>query len=503
MSIFSRIFPSSASSGEHATDTSLAARMPPWAWLILGIVLIALTGNRWNIALLGWIAPVPFLVAARRMHGMRGAAILFLALNIAFALSVLKIITPPLTAPMALMFSIPAAASLWLLLLVWVWISRRVGTVWGMYGFVALITVGDWIGFGLSYSGAWATSANSQLDNLPLLQLASLGGLSLIAALMAFVAGVIYLLIDSPAPQAHWRHYAIAFAALVGALGWGAVRLDNLDLGPTIRAGGVATHVSLAHGMPSATELAANNDDLFARSEIAAQRGARIVAWNEAATLVNPDGEAALRARGSELARRRGIDFVMAYGVIVQTTPLEIDNKYEWFGPDGASLEVYRKHHPVPGEPSLKGDAPIRVLARPWGRAAGAICYDYDFPALARAHAQGDAGLVMVPASDWRGIDPYHTLMARVRAIEGGMSVVRPVRDATSMMFDGYGRERASLGAWEDNDGIIVGTVPTRHIRTLYTLLGDWPAMIAAGFLLLVLAKALRRRPHPASGVQG
>ncbi len=474
--------------------SSLGAQVPTWVWLLFGIVLTGLTGNRWNIALLGWVAPVPFLVAVQRLYGWRGAVLLFLTLNVACALQVLKIITAPLSAPMALMFSMPAAASLWLLLMMWVWICRRLGRVWGLYSFVALMTIGDWFAFAFSYSGAWPTSANSQLDNLPLLQLASLGGLSLISALMALVAGNIFLVVDSPTPKAYWSHYAFMSVVLIAALGWGSMRLDNLDLGPTIRVGGIVTHLGLGKGTPSSERLLANTDDLFARSEVVALRGAQIVAWNEVATLVKPDGEAKLIERGRELARHSGIDFVMAYGVLLRDSPLLIDDKYEWFGPDGEIVEVYRKHHPVPTEPTLKGNAPIRVLQRPWGRAAGAICYDYDFPALARVHAQGGADVVMVSGGDWRGIDPYHTLMVRVRAIEGGMAVVRIVRDGTSMMFDQYGRIRASLGAWEGNEGILIGTVPAQHVKTLYTFLGDWPAVVASAILLVVLAAIVRRR---------
>jgi apolipoprotein N-acyltransferase len=492
--------------GPSAIDSSLTARVPTWVWLILGVVLTGLTANRWNIALLGWIAPVPFLVVAQRLHGVRGSLLLLLVLTTATTLQTLKIITAPLPAPIALMFSVPAAVSWWLLLMVWTWFGRRLGRVWGLYVFVALSTFGDWISLAFSYAGAWATSANSQIDNLPMLQLTALGGLSLVGALMALVAGNVFLVIDSPTPKVHRRHSAAAFVALIGALAWGAMRLDQLDLGPTLRVAGIVTHLGLGQGMPSAAALATNTDDLFARSELAAQRGAQIVAWNEVATLVSPETESAIRTRGSDLARRNGIDFVMAYGVLLQSAPLLIDNKYEWFGPDGSSLEVYRKHHPVPGEPALAGDAPIQVLARPWGRAAGAICYDYDFPALAREQAQGDAGLVIVPASDWRGIDPYHTLMARVRGIEGGMAVVRPVRDATSMMFDAYGRVRASQGAWEGNEGILIGTVPTQHIKTVYTALGDWPAGLAAGLLLIACLRATRRRSQtvdPADQING
>lgn len=471
---------------------NLGARLPTSTWLLLGTLLIALCSNRWGIAPLAWVAPVPFMVAAGRLRGWRGQALLLLVLNVAYALSTLKIITAPLPAPTVLVFSIPAAVTLWLLLWVWKWITGRMGRVWGVYSFVALITLADWFGFAVSYSGAWATWANTQIDNLPLLQLASLGGLSLIGALMALVAGMVFLLLDSPSPAMHRCHYGVAAIALFGALGFGAVRLDHLALGPTLRVAGITTHAGIDHGIPSDSAIAANTDDLFDRSELAAQRGAQVVVWNEVATLISPQDEPALTARAGELARRHHIDLVMAYGVLLKKNPVLIDDKYEWFGPDGKIIEVYRKHDPAPTEPTLKGTAPIRVLQRPWGRAAGAICYDYDFPALARLHAKGGAGIVMVPGGDWRGIDPYHTLMVRARAIEGGMSVVRPVRDSTSMMFDAYGRIRARLGAWENNEGIMMGTVPTQHVRTLYTALGDWPAVVAGCFLLLAFARALR-----------
>ncbi|WP_195892547.1 nitrilase-related carbon-nitrogen hydrolase [Geotalea daltonii] len=239
--------------------------------------------------------------------------------------------------------------------------------------------------------------------------------------------------------------------------------------------------------------MARNVDELFARSAVAASRGAALVAWNEVATLLMEKGEeASLKERAARFAREHGVDFVMAYGVVLSRAPLSFDNKYVWYGPDGREIETYRKHHPVPGEPSLRGTDPIRVNARPWGRAAGAICYDYDNPGIVREHSRGGADLVVLPSSDWRGIDPLHTLMTRVSAIQGGFSVVRPVRWATSMAFDQYGRVRASMSAWEDNDRIIMATVPVGQVPTLYRLLGEWPPLLCGLFLLLLSAGAVR-----------
>jgi apolipoprotein N-acyltransferase len=71
-----------------------------------------------------------------------------------------------------------------------------------------------------------------------------------------------------------------------------------------------------------------------------------------------------------------------------------------------------------------------------------------------RWHARQGAELVVLPSSDWRGIDPAHTLMTRVRAIEGGFSLVRSARWAASGAFDARGRVRGWMPATEHNERV-------------------------------------------------
>jgi apolipoprotein N-acyltransferase len=110
------------------------------------------------------------------------------------------------------------------------------------------------------------------------------------------------------------------------------------------------------------------------------------------------------------------------------------------------------------------------------------------------AHAGLGAGLVVVPSSDWRGIDPYHTQMTRLRAIESGVSVVRPVRWATSMAFDAYGRIRGALPYFESNDRILLVQVPTEPVKTVYAHIGDSAGVLYALLLCWAVASALANR---------
>lgn len=474
------------------TVRPLAGKLPTWLLLTLGIAAIALSANRWGVAILGWIAPVPFLVAARRIYGCRHWLIFLGVTCAAGLLATAKIITDPVPLVLSLLFGIPAGISIWLMIYATEKIRRSKGEAVALYAFASIVTVSDWFGYSVASQGIWETMPASQLDNLPFLQLASLGGLGVVSFIMAWLAATLAAVIGSGERKRIYPHLFAATAIVTAAHAWGSWRLDGLPTVKTVTVGGVVTDVGLRGGFPSREALDRNVEDLFARSALAASRGAALIAWNEVATLVERGEEAPLKDRAARFARESGVDFLMAYGVILSRTPLLFDNKYVWFGPDGREIESYRKHHPVPGEPSLRGTDPIKVNSRPWGRVAGAICYDYDNPDIVRAHSRGGAGLVVLPSSDWRGIDPYHTLMTRVSAIQGGFSVVRPVRWATSMAFDQYGRIRACMPAWELNNKILMATVPVEPVPTLYRIFGEWPPLVCGAFLLLLAAGSVR-----------
>lgn len=473
----------------------LAAHLPTWFWLAIGIATIALSANRWVVAPLGWIAPVPFLVAARRMAGWRSWLIFLGATCMAGLLATAKIVTEPVPPVLALLFGIPSGISIWLVVYISERIRRSKGEVTALYSFASVVTVSDWFGYSVTSQGIWGSMPSSQLDNLPFLQLASLGGLGVLSFLMAWFAATIASLLGSGEGKRLFPHLLAVAALVIAAHAWGSWRLDGLPDVETVTIGAVVTDLGLKGDIPSPESLARNVDDLFARSALAASRGAALVAWNEAASLIEKGEEASLKERAALFARERRVDLIIAYAIILSRDPLLFDNKYVWYGPDGREIETYRKHHPVPVfEPSLRGTDPIKVNTRPWGRAAGAICYDYDNPDLVREHSRGGAGLVVLPSSDWRGIDPIHTLMTRISAIAGGFSVVRPVRWATSMGFDQYGRIRSSMSAWERNDKVMMATVPVEQVPTLYRQLGEWPPLLSAIFLLVMAAGAVKSR---------
>jgi apolipoprotein N-acyltransferase len=123
------------------------------------------------------------------------------------------------------------------------------------------------------------------------------------------------------------------------------------------------------------------------------------VVWPEGSNVVIEEDEPTIIAAASDAARRHGIELVISYIMPISYEPLLYENRARWFAPDGTERLAYLKHHPVPGEPAVYGEAPAPMVDTTFGPATAAICYDYDFPALGRAHARSGAALVAVSSS--------------------------------------------------------------------------------------------------------
>ena len=209
------------------------------------------------------------------------------------------------------------------------------------------------------------------------------------------------------------------------------------------------------------------------------------------ATVVSMADEGSLIARGQAFARERGVMLLMAYGVVTSVHPFHDVNKYRIYIPDGTLADEYVKRHPVPGDPDDVGLAHARVVPFGGVNISGAICYDYGFPGIARDNALDGAGLALVPSSDWRGIDPEHGRMALMNAVAVGLPIVRPVRAATSIASDQYGRLLASLRADGTSDGVMVVAVPGERVPTLYTRIGEVVPLLALAFCVLAMVHVL------------
>ena len=87
--------------------------------------------------------------------------------------------------------------------------------------------------------------------------------------------------------------------------------------------------------------------------------------------------------------------------------------------------------------------------------------------------------------------------MALMNAVAVGLPMVRPVRAATSIASDQYGRVLYSLRADAQGDGVMVVAVPTERVPTLYARTGEIVPLLTLAFCLLGAIRVLRSRRLP------
>jgi len=484
----------------------------PITWLLLGIGMITLTYVQSPIGLLGWLAAIPFLRYARLRSTWRGLLTLTLALLTGWTLATVRIISVPLPMALAPMFGLPMglfAAVPYLAL------SRlKLDPVRRILAFALLATAAEWLQRNGTPFLSWGAAGYTQMDNLPLMQLASLGGLSAVSFLVHAVGATLESLL---AGETRARKAALALAfAIVLAHVWGGLRLQSPAAETTLVATIDTPSTIGGPDLPAPALVRQWNTTLAQRTRRAASAGAQLVVWTEASTMVMPGEETSFQGWLGELAAETATELVVGYVIPLPGDTFRYENKYAWVRPDGSLDHTYLKHEPGPGEPAVRGTEPQPTVETAFGRAGGAICYDYDAPYLAVNHARLGVDLVALPSSDWEGIDPVHTNMAAVRAIEGGHSVVRSTRWGLSAGVDPMGRILGQRSAFDDtSEGVLLVRVPRQGRDTVFGALGER----GVGLLLLLglFATGLsaryarhrdpygphHRRPRPAGSLRG
>lgn len=178
---------------------------------------------------------------------------------------------------------------------------------------------------------------------------------------------------------------------------------------------------------------------------------------------------------------------------------------------DGSPDSVYEKHHLVPfgeymplrkwadrfGLQALaasagsfsKGPGPAVLDFGALGKGMPLICYEAVFAHEVNAAAERPDFLIQVTNDAWFGElagPQQHMAQARMRAIEQGLPLMRAANTGISAMVDPYGRIVSMLPL--NTAGFLDAPLPRPLNATLYSRVGDWPAIAFAFFGLIALA---------------
>jgi apolipoprotein N-acyltransferase len=464
----------------------------PWASARLGYVF----GLGFFVAGLYWIAGALFVDIARFWW-----AVPFAVLGVPAVLALFPAASLAVTGLVTARPGLGAAARVCLFAVAWSaaeWVRGHLltGLPWNLLGYA-------WAG---GFPGSLAV-----LESTAWIGIYGLSFLTVLAAALPALLGTPLL-----SPMTPTRRAAPVLAAVILILvpaAVGAIRLQVLP--PT------ATATWLRLVQPSIPETlkwdpAAAEDNfhrLIELSGAAADHPLAAVVWPEAAATFLIERDAPHRAEIAAVAPKRG--YVLTGVMRANPAPAPVTqlwNSIAAIDPAGAIRAGYDKAHLVPfGEyvplaailPMKKivpgsidlsaGPGPQTIVLPGLPAFSPVICYEAIFPGAVVAAAARPEWILNLTNDAWygRSSGPYqHFAIARTRAIEEGLPLVRVANNGISGVIDPAGRivARTSL----DAIGYADVALPPAAPPTLYAAAGDW--IFAALLLLGLVPLAVRRR---------
>jgi apolipoprotein N-acyltransferase len=379
---------------------------------------------------------------------------------------------------------------------------------------LALVVVEELRGSG-EMGFTWFQPGYTQHAYLPILQIASLGSVTLVTLWVVLLNVLIW---RAFAGSARLRSAAGAVLALLLPWAWGGRVLAAAPREP-------GPVVALIQGnIPGEIKWSGKHQmailDTFLRLSAGAAQASpapKILIWPETATgsYLSKQPEQAI-----QVARFVAGDSVPVFSGFADygigpDGRLRAYNAAGLFAPGEPQVASYSKRHLVPFGERMPFEWLIPALAKvqlgqaEWvpGRetvlfpsAAGPfstlICFESIFPALARTDVRkGARWLVNITNDEWFGNGAalqQHADMAVFRAVEHHVPLARCANTGLTILVDSYGRITHRLPVF--TPAVLTGPLAKPGPRTLYTTLGDWPGLLCAAGLLLLAGRSVWRR---------
>jgi apolipoprotein N-acyltransferase len=246
--------------------------------------------------------------------------------------------------------------------------------------------------------------------------------------------------------------------------------------------------------------------ELLSESIKLAESGVEIVVWAEGAAVIFASDEEKYVEQAVYTSQEKNFYLGMSLVVLcdnyqdllAKNQPI-VKNKLLFITPENRVAWEYSKSNLVLGNEkavTIPGDGVLKSTKTNKGTVTGAICYDMDFPRYIRQAGVINSDLLIAPSNDWPEIKNTHARMARLRAIENGISLLRPTSNGISIAVDPYGNIMSVVDDNKSTGDPLVAVLPMGSVKTLYAFVGDSWTMICVilGSVLIVLGIARRLR---------
>lgn len=469
-------------------------------WLIAAIACSSLAlffaaglHPRWWLM---WFMPIPVLLVAARASGPRA---FFVAL-VAWFLGSLNmwgvfrnVLQVPLVPVLAFLILPGCFFGLGVLLFRrWVRGGKPAAAA---VGFAAFWVTYEYVLAMTSVHSTFGNLGYTQMNFLPILQLAALTGIWGISFCLMLFAATLAALCSGYGSSREKGVLAVGVAIfLLAILGFGEWRLHAPQKAEWVSVGLLASDLA-QNILPTEPEDAQRLMSQYAAQvQALLKQGAQVVVAPEKIVVVQDENIKAVDDLFATLAAASGSHVVIG---VARHAPREWLNEARIYAPANPRPLTYEKHHMLPPfESKFTVGNSRTTLQQPSGLWGVTICKDMDFPGLSREYGRDGVGLLLVPAWDFDADGWLHGRMAILRGVEDGFSIARAPRHGILSVSDSRGRVLAERSTSAAPFSTILRQVPVNHEATLYSRVGNWFAWCCITLLPSLLVFA---RPRPTS----
>jgi apolipoprotein N-acyltransferase len=368
----------------------------------------------------------------------------------------------------------------------------------------------------------WGDLGYSQYRTLPILQIASLGGIWGLSFLIALANASVSILIGAirelRRPSVAVPYLAATAVLVAATIGFGCIALRPSDM-----------HDKRIVAAVAQGNIKQNTDDLmdYANNSLntyrtltmeASHRHADIVVWPETVVPGALGADPLVRDQIERLARDAGSTLLV--GGWDEDAKGRVYNSAFLISPLSGLVNSSSKIHLVPfGEfvparkylPFLKyyevrsqdtsPGSGYHVMNAGEYEIGTAICFESTFPEIARRLTASGANILCVLTDDeWFGNSSaaeQHLSQSVLRAVENGRYVLRGAATGESCIIDPDGRILCKQNLW--SPALLTADVAPRSEKTFYTRFGDWIVYMSIALSLLGIALSLYSRKRDSS----
>lgn len=387
----------------------------------------------------------------------------------------------------------------------------------------AWVLLPEWIRAHATFGVTWAFLGNATADLVTIRQLAALGGMWLLSALVVVVNTGVAEAIRRSRSAGWWRAPLSVLVLILCASGGGAMAINKEQ--PAARSP-VLLAAALQHYKPTyqLRDFGPSGLDrhYLPLAQQALQDHVRVLVLPESITLkaVTLDGRPS-RTQPSERPIDRSLWDVEMQALLAERATVLVIGMDTVEGGDNHNTLVawtaqgaagwYHKRRLVPfaeyqpsgwGRWTIRGQSAYRpgrgsqLITTAGMVLGGFICQEVLFPELTRASVRDGATLLVSGGNDGvfgsPAVAQAHADAAQIRAVETGRYLIRAMKTGISAIIDPYGRELVRSRSSEPL--VLVHEVGLRHALTPFVRFGNW--VVSGSFLLIVaLAVSAPRKP--------